>query len=92
MEGCLAPLRHTAVHGLLNFASGFALGKALQPSAQGFSSLASGLELRLTAFADFYEHALMVLKSLQPRRIATADETLPVIIYTDGAFGEDLAD
>ena len=81
-----------SVHGRLNFASGFALGKALQPSAQGFSSLASGLELRPTAFADLCEHAFTVLKSLQPRRIATADETLPMIIYTDGAFGEDLAD
>lgn len=81
-----------SIHGLLNFASGFALGKALQPAAQGFSSLAAGLELRPAAFADLCEHSLMVLKSLRPRRVATADETLPLIIYTDGAFGEDLAD
>ena len=34
-----------SLHGLLNFASGFALGKALQPAAQGFSSLAMGANL-----------------------------------------------
>ena len=81
-----------SLHGLLNFASGFALGKALQPAAQGFSSLAMGANLPPQVLADLCQHALTVLRSLQPRKVATSDEPHPIIIYTDGAFGEDLAD
>ena len=81
-----------SLHGLLNFASGFALGKALQPAAQGFSSLAMGANLPPRVLADLCQHALTVLRSLQPRKVATSDEPHPIIIYTDGAFGEDLAD
>ena len=34
----------------------------------------------------------MVLKSLQPRKVSSADVLQPIIIYTDGAFGDGLAD
>ena len=85
-------LRIERLIGLLNFASGFALGKALQPAAQGFSSLATGVELQPAVFADLCEHALTILRSLRPRKVATSDDPLPIIVYTDGAFGEDLAD
>jgi hypothetical protein len=91
-EGKVTSSAAASIHGLLNFASGFSLGKALQPAAQGFSSLATGVELQPAVFADLCEHALTILRSLRPRKVATSDEPVPIIIYTDGAFGEDLAD
>jgi len=45
-EGHVSSAAAASIHGLLNFASGFALGKALQPAAQGFSTLAMGVTLQ----------------------------------------------
>ena len=73
-----------SIHGLLNFASSYALGKALQP--------ATGLSRPPGAFSDLYAHALAILKSLQPRVVSAHDVQTPVTTYTDGAFGGDLAD
>ena len=87
-QGKVTSSAAASIHGPLNFASGFALGKPLQPAAQGFSSL----ELQPAVFADLCEHPLTILRSLRPRKVATSDDPLPIIIYTDGAFGEDLAD
>eukprot|EP00435_Cladocopium_sp_Y103_P062657 s123_g24.t1 len=81
-----------SIHGLLNFASSFALGKALQPAAQGFSTLATGVTLPSRVLCELCEHALAVLQSLQPRTVAASAEVAPILIYTDGAFDGDLAD
>ena len=43
--GWVSPKNAASIHGLLSFASGFALGKALQTTAHGFSMLASGVAL-----------------------------------------------
>ena len=91
-EGRVSSAAAASIHGLLNFASGFALGKALQPAAQGFSTLAMGVTLQPATLASLCEHTLMVLKSLQPRKVSSADILQPIIIYTDGAFGDGLAD
>eukprot|EP00435_Cladocopium_sp_Y103_P032079 s2147_g8.t1 len=81
-----------SIHGLLNFASSFALGKALQPAAQGFSTLATGATLPPGVLRELCEHALSVLQSIQPRTVAASAEVAPILIYTDGAFDGDLAD
>ena len=91
-EGHVSSATAASIHGLLNFASGFALGKALQPAAQGFSTLAMGVTLQPATLAGLCEHTAMVLKSLQPRKVSSADILQPIIIYTDGAFGDGLAD
>ena len=75
-----------SIHGLLNFASGFTLGKALQLSAQGFSMLASGTALNKKSIQALCEHTLIVLETLEPREVALPLQQVPVVIYTDGAF------
>ena len=51
-QGKVTSSAAASIHGPLNFASGFALGKPLQPAAQGFSSL----ELQPAVFADLCEN------------------------------------
>ena len=54
--------------------------------------LSTGVELSLQAFSDLCEHAKSILQSLRPRTVSTTDVRRPVVIYTDGAFGDGLAD
>ena len=90
-EGRVSVTNAASIHGLLNFASGFTLGKALQIAAQGFSMLASGVSLPTATLRDLCEHTDIVVKALQPREIEVPVQPLPVIIYTDGAFDENRA-
>eukprot|EP00435_Cladocopium_sp_Y103_P057446 s2110_g19.t1 len=87
-SGRVSPAEAASIHGLLNFASGFTLGKSLQISAQGFSMLASGLALSPGHLRDLCEHASIILESLQPRQVELPIQPTPVVIYTDGAFDE----
>ena len=86
VEG-VSPSTAASIHGLLNFASGFTLGKALQTSAHGFSMLSSGIALEKHAARALCEHTLIILETLEPREVALPVQSVPVIIYTDGAFG-----
>eukprot|EP00435_Cladocopium_sp_Y103_P018632 s3736_g4.t1 len=81
-----------SIPGLLNFASGFALGRCLQPAAQGFSTLSTGISLTPKGLSDLCEHTMKVLDAMRPRQVSANDTQVPVIIYTDGAYDGDLAD
>ena len=85
-DGRVAQTVAASIHGLLNFASGFTLGKALQTSAHGFSMLASGTALDKRSIRALCEHTLIVLETLEPREVALPLQSVPVVIYTDGAF------
>lgn len=85
-DGRVSQADAASIHGLLNFASGFTVGKALQISAQGFSVLSSGVAMSSKALQDLCEHTQVILESLGPREVSTAMRTTPVLIYTDGAF------
>eukprot|EP00435_Cladocopium_sp_Y103_P008155 s2534_g2.t1 len=87
-EGRVTATDAASIHGLLNFASGFILGKSLQTSAHGFSMLASGVSLSEHHLRDLCEHTSIILDALEPREINLPMQPIPVIIYTDGAFDE----
>ena len=84
-EGKLHSHLAASIHGLLNFATGFTLGKALQPAAACFSQATSSPpkpeELNLMC-----RHTLEVLEAIQPRAISVASIETPILVYTDGAF------
>lgn len=80
-----------SIHGLLSFASSFALGNSLHLAAHGFSQLASGNVLPSAALDGLCEHPLIILQSLTPREIKFPVEPVPVVAYTDGAFEGDNA-
>lgn len=84
--GGVSPSTAASIHGLLNFASGFTLGNALQTSAHGFSMLSSGIALEKHAVRALCEHTLIILETLEPREVALPVQSVPVIIYADGAF------
>ena len=90
-EGKVLQSTAASIHGLLNFASGFTLGKSLQMAAHGFSLLASGFTLPAESLKDLCNHSLIILKTLQPRNIELPINFSPVIIYTDGAFDAERA-
>ena len=85
-EGVVNLSTAASIHGLLNFASGFTLGKALHMSAHGFSQIAAGHSLSRLALRDLCEHSLIILRSLTPREITLPVERRPIVVYTDGAF------
>ena len=85
-EGAIKASTAASIHGLLNFASGFTVGKALQVAAQGFSTLASGLSLSRPALQDLCDHTRIVLEALGPREVALPIQSSPVVIYADGAY------
>lgn len=85
-DGAIKTSTAASIHGLLNFASGFTVGKALQVAAQGFSTLASGLSLSRSAVQNLCDHTLIVLEALGPREVALPIQSSPVVIYADGAY------
>ena len=78
--GGVSPSTAASIHGLLNFASGFTLGNALQTSAHGFSMLSSGIALEKHAVRALCEHTLIILETLEPREVALPVQSVPVII------------
>ena len=85
-NGAVSSTDSASIHGLLNFASGFTLGKSLQTSSHGFSKLASGHALSKQQLMDLCDHAAIILQSLAPREVEVANVPHPVVIYTDGAY------
>ena len=90
-EGRVLPSMAASIHGLLNFASGFTLGKSLQMSAHGFSLLASGATMSPEALQQLCDHSAIILETLRPRCIELPVQNSPVLIYTDGAYEADNA-
>ena len=90
-DGKISPSLAASIHGLLNFASGFTLGKSLQMSAHGFSLLASGASMSPEALRQLCDHSTIILETLRPRCIELPVQNSPALIYTDGAYDADNA-
>eukprot|EP00435_Cladocopium_sp_Y103_P055901 s883_g18.t1 len=87
-DGRVSTADAASIHGLLNFASGFTLGKSLQTAAHGFSMLASGQLLSPQHLRDLCEHTSIILETITPRSVELPIQPTPIIVYTDGAFDE----
>lgn len=86
---CILPGEAATMHGLLNYAGGFVIGRSLKPAARYFSSLVSGSTdaKMITRICRDTQHLLM---SMQPRVIKHLSDNRPAIVYTDGAFESDV--
>ena len=79
-----------SLHGLINFAGGYILGYELKPTARLLSKALSGPFLGNTpALREACALALDVI-SLSKPRVCHAAVLPPVVIYTDGAFEDDV--
>ena len=78
-EGKVLQSTAASLHGLLNFASGFTLGKSLQMAAHGFSLLASGFNLPAESLRDLCNHSLIILKTLHAEKHRVAVEVWTLV-------------
>ena len=80
------------VHGNLNFAMGFFLGKSLMISARAFAHLTTDRHratLEQVQQLCAWTHAL--IGELNPKTIEPGGEEIPVLIFTDAAYENDVA-
>ena len=85
VSGKVTKREAAVIHGLLNFAGNFVLGRALKPCLHEFASFLSSIpearRVRETAQAT-----LNILANLRPRWLRRHENDKPVILYTDGAW------
>ena len=74
------------VQGLLNFASGFIMGRALQPLARSLS-----WQQDPGQFAELCDSTLVTLGRCKPRSLSWHSPHHPILLFTDAAFEEGAA-
>ena len=80
------------LHGLLRYATGFFAGKHLHQVCAEVMALGSGAaNRRLRDLTDFCDYATSALNSSKPRVLSAFSERRPVLIFTDGAWENQIA-
>ena len=74
------------VQGLLNFASGFSVGRALQPLARSLS-----WQQDPSQFAELCDSILATLGKCKPRSLSWRSPHHPILLFTDAAFEDGIA-
>ena len=74
-----------SIHGMLNFACGFVLAKALKPACQSFSDMAFN-RYSQSQLAEACKVSLFLLGSVQPIFLTPMNHDCEIVLYTDGAF------
>ena len=74
------------VQGLLNFASGFIMGRALQPLARSLS-----WQQDPSQFAELCDSILATLGKCKPRSLSWHSPHHPILLFTDAAFEDGAA-
>ena len=79
-----------SLQGLLNFAGGFVMGNHLKLASHSLARWSSGEKVSLDSLNSLCDFLGVVLEGAMPRHIELLDCELPLIIYTDGAFENDV--
>ena len=80
-----ASVEAATMHGLLNYAAGFVVGRCLKPSARQFGHLQSGSsDTELTS--RLCNDTCKIISRMRPREIRSLSSDRPAVIYTDGAY------
>lgn len=82
----IQPGEAATMHGLLNHAGGFVIGRSLKPAARYvFASTVGSNDLKMIArVARICQDIQHLLRSMQPRVIGHLNDNRPAIVYTDG--------
>eukprot|EP00438_Fugacium_kawagutii_P033030 Skav231048 [mRNA] locus=scaffold2842:20283:21575:+ [translate_table: standard] len=83
--GTLSLEQAAVLQGLLGFAGRFVLGRALKRPMHRLSSLSQWKDSRVEV-ASFCDQTMHCLRNLKPRYISVLANSVPIIVYTDGAF------
>ena len=84
-RGAISSSEAATMHGLLNYAGGFVIGRCLKPAARFFSNLTSGCT-DAGRVETICSDTIDLLSSMQPRVIRSLQASHSSIIYTDGAY------
>lgn len=79
------PSEAASMHGLLNYAGGFVVGRSLKPAARYFAALPNGTtDERM--ISRICQDTSKLLQSMKPRILRYLEDSRPALLYTDGAF------
>ena len=78
------------IGGLLNFSGGFVLGHSLKPATQLLYKWLSPNRPSASLRAELCDLIHVLVRDVRPKKVNVDDIETPVIIYTDGAFENDV--
>ena len=81
-RGSVTPGEAATMHGLLNYAGGFVVGRCLKPAARYFASMTMGSSDK-EKVSKVCSDTIQLLEAMKPRVIRSLKTCQPAIIYTD---------
>ena len=84
-KGTVSAPEAATMHGLLNYAGGFVVGRCLKPAARQFASLQSGSS-DTELISRLCNDTCRIINRMRPREIRFLSSDRPAVIYTDGAY------
>ena len=84
-KGSISGSEAATMHGLLNYAGGFVVGRCLKPAARFFASMSNGSHDK-EKVSKVCADTIQLLKNMQPRIVKCLNSNRPAVIYTDGAY------
>ena len=81
-KGTVSAPEAATVHGLLNYASGFVVGRCLKPAARQFASLQSGSS-DTELISRLCNDTCRIINRMRPREFRFLSSDRPAVIYTD---------
>ena len=91
-DRALSAAKASEIQGLLNFAVSFYMGRGLKHLVSAFMPFAEGHHTRnQDELVSLCAYAKLMLQGQKPRVHSLADTSLPILIFTDGAYENGLA-
>ena len=84
-KGSVSSSEAATMHGLLNYAGGFVVGRCLKPAARYFANVTSGSS-DSEKVSKICADTMGLLRAMQPRIVRSLSNCRPAVIYTDGAY------
>ena len=84
-KGAVSSSEAATMHGLLNYAGGFVVGRCLKPAARYFANMTSGSS-DSEKVSKVCNDTMDLLRAMQPRIVRSLSNCRPAVIYTDGAY------
>ena len=84
-KGTVSAPEAATMHGLLNYAGGFVVGRCLKPAARQFASLQSGSS-DTELISRLCNDTCRIINRMRPREIPFVSSDRPAVIYTDAAY------
>ena len=84
-KGTVSISEAATMHGLLNYAGGFVVGRCLKPAARQFGNMQGG-STDAAFISRLCRDTGEIINRMRPRQIRYLSNDFPAVIYTDGAL------